>query len=250
MKIYPFFKNIFARLWALWALVTFISTFLIVFPVAMLSNVMKEVKGQTYFIKVSKIWMRFWLLLIGCKIKIEGLQHFDAHENYIVVFNHNAMLDVPLSAPFVPGANKTIAKDSFAKVPIFGAFYKRGAVLVNRKDENSRSKSFDAMLAVLKKGMHMSIYPEGTRNRTDAPLKPFYDGAFRLAKVSGKKIIPCVIKGTKEAMPIEKKFYLLPTSLTMTFLSPISPEEKNVQQLKDAVFNIMLNEYLNYKSKK
>ncbi|HRG44473.1 MAG TPA: 1-acyl-sn-glycerol-3-phosphate acyltransferase, partial [Saprospiraceae bacterium] len=56
--------------------------------------------------------------------KIKGRENFAEGENYVVVFNHNALLDAPLSAPFIPGANKTIAKSSFAKVPIFGLFYK------------------------------------------------------------------------------------------------------------------------------
>ena len=105
-----------------------------------------------------------------------------------MIFNHNALLDVPLSSPYVPGANKTIAKASFAKVPLFGLFYRKGAVLVDRKNEKSRVKSYEAMKDVLLTGMHMCIYPEGTRNRTEKPLKDFYDGAFKLAIEAKKEI--------------------------------------------------------------
>lgn len=90
-------------------------------------------------------------------------------------------MDVPLSSPFIPGANKTIAKTSFVKVPVFGFYYMKGAVTHDRKSEKSRKESFEKMKQVLKKGMHMCIYPEGTRNRTNEPLKKFYDGAFKLA---------------------------------------------------------------------
>lgn len=156
-------KNIFARFWAAWALVTFVVTFLIIFIPSMFSYLFKDyAKGQYYFIKVSKIWMRFWLTIIGCPVRVHGLHHFKKGENYIVVYNHNALLDVPLSAPFVPGPNKTIAKASFAKVPIFSWFYKRGGIMVDRNTENSRVKSFEAMKQTLKKGIHMCIYPEGT----------------------------------------------------------------------------------------
>ncbi|MFM2326811.1 MAG: hypothetical protein RIR31_1013, partial [Bacteroidota bacterium] len=207
-------KNIFARFWALWGLISFVITFLLIFLPSMASHLFKdEKKGQTFFINVSKWWMNIWLILIGCPVKVKGKENFKKNENYIVVFNHNALLDVPLSAPYVPGGNKTIAKDSFAKVPVFGWFYKRGAILINRKDERSRIKSYEDMKKELTKGMHMCIYPEGTRNRTAAPLKQFYDGAFKLATDSKKEIIPCLIIGTKKAMPVNKFFYLFPTAL-------------------------------------
>lgn len=174
---------------------------------------------------------------------MKGWQHFQKGKSYIILFNHNALLDVPLSAPFVPGPNKTIAKDSFARVPLFGWFYSKGSVLVNRKSEQSRKKSFLEMKNVLQRGMHMCIYPEGTRNRTSAPLKPFYDGAFKLSIDSGHSIIPCVIFGTKEAMPTHIPFYLLPHILRMEFMEPISPEGKTVESLKNISYQRMLEKY-------
>ncbi len=238
-------KNIFGRIWAFWGILSFISTFLIIFIPSMLSYLFKdEKKGQDYFIKVSRIWMEFWLMLIGCPVKVTGKENFKKGENYIVVFNHNALLDVPLSAPFIPGPNKTIAKASFAKVPIFGYFYKRGSVLVDRKDEKSKIKSFDLMKKALANGMHMCIYPEGARNRTNEPLKTFYDGAFKLATETGKEVIPCVIKGTREAMPIQKNFFLVPKKLRMQFLAPVSSANIPYKELKEKVFQQMWDVYV------
>ena len=237
-------KNIFARIWAFWGLVSFTITFLIIFIPSMLSYLVKEPGGQLYFIKVSRVWMRCWLFLIGCPVKVTGKQNFKPGNTYVVVFNHNAFLDVPLSAPFVPGANKTIAKASFAKVPLFGLFYSKGSVLVDRNDDRSRGKSFEMMKRVLANGMHMCIYPEGTRNRSNEPIKTFYDGAFRLAVAANKDIVPCVITGTKKAMPINKSFYLLPTRLKMHFLPPVSSDNTNVSELKEKVFTQMKEYYV------
>ncbi len=241
MKI---FKEIFARIWALWGLITFVTTFLIFFLPSMCSHLFAdEKKGQAFFIGVSKLWMNIWLALVGCTVKVSGASNFKAGQTYVVVFNHNALLDVPLSAPFVPGANKTIAKASFAKVPIFGWFYKRGSILVDRKKESSRIKSYEEMKSVLTQGIHMSIYPEGTRNRTLEPLKPFYDGAFKLATETQKDIMPAVIFGTKKAMPVHKSFYLLPTRLKMDFLPPVASANVNAKELKEKVFNLMYEYY-------
>ena len=239
-------KNIFARIWALWGLLCFITTFLIIFLPSMLSYLMKEPGGQYYFIGVSRFWMSCWLFLVGCPVKISGKENFAEGNSYVVLFNHNALLDVPLSAPYVPGANKTIAKASFAKIPLFGWFYSKGSVLVDRKNERSRSKSFDLMKNVLASGMHMCIYPEGTRNRTSEPIKQFYDGAFKLAIAAKKDIIPCVITGTKKAMPINKTFYLLPTRLKMNFLPPVSSENISVKELKDKVHALMTEHYVKH----
>lgn len=233
-------KKIAARFWALWGLISFTSTFLIFVWPALLSYFMKDPGGQAFFIRVSKIWMDIWLHLIGCPLRIVGKQHFQPNETYVIVFNHNALLDVPISCPYVPGPNKTIAKASFTKVPLFGLFYRKGSVIVDRNDPKSRSKSFEEMIRVLQAGMHMCIYPEGTRNRSAQPLKPFYDGAFRLAGKTQRSIIPCIIRGTKEAMPIQETFYLWPHRLTMEFLPPVSPANKSVEELKQEVYNLML----------
>lgn len=237
-------KNIFARIWATWGLISFIITFLIIIAPSMLSHLYKdEKKGQDYFIKIARYWIRVWLFLIACPLKIIGRGNFKEGENYIVVYNHNAFLDVPLSAPFIPGGNKTIAKNSFLKIPIFAWFYKRGGIMVDRKDEKSRIRSYEAMKHILAKGMHMCLYPEGTRNRTELPLKEFYDGAFKLAIDTKKEIIPCVILGTKKAMPINKTLYLLPTKLKMIFLPAVSPVDISVKELNKKVHDTMYKVY-------
>ena len=242
--IVDFLFNWFGRFWALWGLLSFVISFLIIFLPSMVAYLIPGKKGQDYFIWVSRCWMRSWLYLVGCPVTVKGKENFKKGETYVIVYNHNALIDVPLSAPFVPGGNKTIAKSSFAKVPIFGWFYKRGAVLVDRKNDQSRRKSFEAMRTVLQNNIHMCIYPEGTRNRTGQPLKPFYDGAFKLAVDAKKDVIPCVIFGTREAMPIDKGFFLVPKRLEMHFLPPVSSIDCKPTDLKDKVFDIMKEHYM------
>lgn len=235
------FIEVFGRIWAAWALLSFVISFLIIFPFSMCCWLFKDYKkGQIFFLAVSRLWMRFWLLIVGCPVSVYGRANFVKGENYVVTYNHNSFLDVPLSAPFVPEANKTIAKKEFSKVPIFGAFYRRGGVMIDRSSEISRRKSFEAMSKVLRMGMHMCIYPEGTRNKTIEPFRPFYDGAFKLAIANNKDVIPCVMTGTAYAMPHYKKYFLRPTILSMHFLPPISSSNKTAQQLSEEVKQAML----------
>ncbi len=239
-----FLKNIFARLGALWALITFVTSFLVFLIPSLLTNFMADPKGTGIFIKIARLWMRIWLTVTGCRLQVKGTQNFAKGQQYVVTCNHNSFLDVPLSCPFIPGPNKTIAKKTFAKIPLFGWYYSKGSVLVDRNDESSRKKSFHAMKAVLNKGMHMSVYPEGTRNRTGQPLKAFHSGAFRLAIEAGKDVIPAVIFNTARVLPSTKTFYFMPGKIAIHFLPPVSSSNKTPKQLQQEVFDIMWEYYV------
>lgn len=192
--------------------------------------------------------MRVFLFLIGCPFKIYGKSNFKKGQNYVVIGNHNSLMDVPLLTPFLPGGNKTIAKKAMAKTPLFGWIYARGAVLVDRESDASRRKSFDDMKQVLSSGLNMLIYPEGTRNRTGKPLKSFYDGAFKLAANTQKDIIPVCIFGTSKSLPVNKSFYLMPAVLRVYILPPIKTEGHSSESLKKLSFETMWN-FIETKSK-
>lgn len=236
-------KEIFARFWALWALLLFVATMLVAMvfysPCFLLSD-----PAKAYWHRhVSRIWMRFFLALIGCPLRIRHKEHYHRHTNYIIVCNHNSLMDVPVSTPFMERANKTIAKKSFSKVPVFGWIYSFGSVLVDRKSDASRRKSIEDMKQVLRLGLDMVIYPEGTRNRTKDPLKKFYDGAFRLATDTGKPILPVILFHTKKVLPANKFFYLVPHVLEMHYLPAIDPAGLSSEALKELVFERMWDYY-------
>lgn len=161
-----------------------------------------------------------------------------------MICNHRSLMDPPLSTPAIPGPNKTIAKAEMAKIPLFGIMYKAGSVLVNRKSEEGRRQAYLKMREVLEQGLHMCIYPEGTRNKTAEPLQRFHDGAFRLAVESGKPLIPALIFNTGTVLP-RKPFFFWPAKVEMHFLAPIDVEGKTVQELKDEAFAVMKDYYTN-----
>ncbi len=236
-------KNIFGRVWAVWGAIAFVGTMIIfLIPFFAFSYFKQDPKKTIRFITYSRVWMGVYLSIIGCPLRIRGREYFRKGQTYIVVSNHNALIDVPVSSPGIPGGNKTIAKAEMAKIPVFGLIYQTGSILVDRKNEKSRRDSFVKMKEVLDMGLHMCIYPEGTRNTTSEPLKSFHDGAFRLALSSGKSIIPMVIFNSRRANPPTKGFFLLPVRLYMDFLPEISalPDE-SVEQLKLRVHDIMKN---------
>lgn len=237
-------KIFFVKIIAVWALILFIVTLLPVAFLMWIIGIINEPGRTKVFRQISKAWIHIFFFLTGCRLKIIGKENFKAGKKYIVTCNHNSLMDVLVATPFIPGANKTIAKSSLAKIPLFGLIYKRGSILVNRNDKNSRKDSYRKMKHVLKMGMHMCIYPEGTRNRTELPLKEFHDGAFKLAVETGTAIIPALIFHTKKVLPPGKAFYFRPAKMELHFLPPVPVNaDGDYKLLSEQIFNIMSHYY-------
>lgn len=240
-------KNTLAKIFAFWALVVFITTLLPVALIMWVIGMIAEPKRTEIFRRISKVWMRLFFFLTGCSLKIKGEKNFEPGEKYIVTCNHNSLMDVPVSTPFIPGANKTIAKAEMAKIPLFGLIYKRGSILVDRSDKDSRRESFRKMKAVLDMGLHMCIYPEGTRNKSDLPLKEFHDGAFKLSIETGVPILPALIFNTKKILPPGKVFYFWPSSMELHFLPPLTVSDGDTfESLKSKAYTIMSDYYAEF----
>lgn len=241
-------KEIFGRIWAFWAAIAFISTMLIfLVPFLMFCYFRKDPEKTIWFNKWSKYWINSFLFLTFSPLKIRGRENFVPGENYIVLCNHNSFMDVPITTPAIAGGNKTIAKIELSRIPLFGLLYKTGSVLVDRKNDASRKESFNKMKDVLNMGLHMCLYPEGTRNKTKQPLRPFHNGAFRLALDTNKSIIPAIILNTRKVLPADKLFYAMPHSVEIHFLEavPVSAEE-TVEELRDRVHKIMSDYYVRF----
>lgn len=239
-------KEILGRIFALWAFVIFTGSLIVVSIPVWITGIWQEPKRTINFFKIVQIWMNFFFTFSGVRRVIKGKDHFKKGQNYVVVCNHNSFMDVPVSVTAVP-PNKTIAKIEMAKIPVFGLIYKRGSVLVDRKNEESRRRSFLKMKSVLEMRLHMCIYPEGTRNKTSQPLQRFHDGAFKLAVETKKQIIPALIFHTNKVLP-RKPFFFWPHKIEMHFLPAVNVENKTSQQLKEEVFIIMKDYFVNNQS--
>lgn len=228
------------RLFTFYVSLAFILTMSLVLLPIWIAGIWPEPRRTDLVIRLLRAWMAVFFPLAGVRLRIRGREHFEAGRNYIVVCNHNSLMDVPVSTPGIPGPNKTIAKVEMARIPLFGIIYRRGSVLVDRRSERSRRDSYGAMRRVLEKGMHMCIYPEGTRNLTGQPLKAFHDGAFRLACETGKPIIPALIFGTSQMLPSKPPKGFYPGRLELHFLPPVDVQPgQDPVALKESVFHTM-----------
>lgn len=224
-------------------MIWFIATMLIASIPIWIIGLWPEPKRTLLLCNLFRVWMGFFFFITGLRLRKKGLEHFKKGVTYIVVCNHNTLFDVPVSTPGIPGASKTIAKIEMSRIPLFGMIYKRGSVLVDRKNEESRKASYNKMKEVLDLGIHMCIYPEGTRNKTMEPLQRFHDGAFRLAVDTKHAILPALIFNTKKIFPNDKTFFFLPGKIEMHFLPPVEASSATAVELKEKVFTIMKDYY-------
>lgn len=239
-------KSFFGRIFAAWALLLFVNSLPLAFIFFLPCFWLKEPFKARWHRKVARVWMRIFLTMIGCPLIIRGRHNYHFGQPYIVLCNHNSLMDVPVSTPFLPRANKTIAKKSFTRIPIFGWIYSFGSVLVDRRSEESRRKSFDDMRSALAKGLDMLIYPEGTRNTTGEALAPFYSGAFRLAEATGNELLPVLLFHTRTILPPGKFFYLWPHRIEMHILPAEPVQGRNAGELKAILFDRMSRYYISH----
>lgn len=233
-----FIKNILGRIIALWAILVFLGFMLLfVIPIG-ICNLWPDPKRSRIGYTWYSAWLAIFFILTGTRRVIKGRENFKKGQNYVVVCNHRSLLDPPLSSPALPRGNKTIAKIEMSRIPIFNIIYKSGSVLVDRKSEESRRTSYLKMKEVLAMGLHMCIYPEGTRNKTSQPLQRFHEGAFKLAVDAGKPIIPALIFDTDKVLPL-KGFFYWPQKVEMHFLPQIEVIGKTSRQVKTEAFEVM-----------
>ena len=239
-------KQIAGHIFFFYALLLFMATMLIIFIPIWLTTLFSEPARSKLLHPCFRLWMGVYMPLAGCPVFRRGKEHFKKGENYIVVINHNSFVDIPVSSPWIPGPNKTLAKVEMAKIPIFGVIYKAGSVLVNRKNEASRRESVMKMQQMLEMGLHLCLYPEGTRNKTIQPIQPFFDGAFTTAIRAQKAIIPGLIFNTGKILPYNKKLWAWPMPIRFHFLPPIDTKGLTLDDtamLKEKVHRIMSDYY-------
>jgi len=235
-------KRIIGHLYFVYGMLLFVLTMLIVIWPILLTSLLKEPKRSRWIHNIFRVWMDFFMTLVFCPILRKGRKHFKKGENYVVICNHNSLVDVPVTSPFIPGPNKTLAKAEMAKIPVFGIIYKSGSILVDRKSNDSRRLSFQQMDKSLQMGLHLCLFPEGTRNKSDEPLQKFYDGAFLTAIANQKKIIPAVISNTGKILPGKPKFWAWPHVIRFHFLEPIPVAgltKEDIQTLKNQAHRLM-----------
>jgi 1-acyl-sn-glycerol-3-phosphate acyltransferase len=155
-------------------------------------------------------------------------------------------MDIPANVAGSPDeiVFEFLGKKEAARMPFFGFIINRLCILVSRKSEFSRKASYQKMKEGLDRGYSIFLYPEGTRNRTNEPVKDFYDGAFRLAIEMQKPLVVNTLVGIKKLNPPTGIFTYLPGKVQSHWEEPISTvglSWEDIPLLKKKVKDLMLN---------
>lgn len=192
-------------------------------------------------LEVIRLWATIFSKLAFVRYQIYGKAIQEKEKAYVYVCNHNSFLDAPALPLAIRGEFKALGKKELLEIPVFGWILRSVAVLVDRSDAKSRKASVERMNKVFQKGISVVVFPEGTTNKTDKPLTPFYDGAFRIAIENQAPVLPLVILNSKKLMPREG-FKNSPGTIEVHFLPPQETKGmtmENLQDLKGKVFKLM-----------
>ncbi len=180
------------------------------------------------------------------KVKKEAT--LDPKQNYLFISNHTSTLDIPMMFFLSKRPISFMGKESLAKWPLFGYYYRRFNVLVNRASLKNSYQAFEQAGQKIKDGQNMVIFPEGGIVKTEDRLAKFKNGPFRLAVEQNVSIIPITFADNKCIFP-ESYFAGRPKRARITIHPAIDHcSTRNIEELKETVYNIIEQELIRYEN--
>ena len=195
-------KYIFFILYRIWFYLLVTLPILILFPLLLIS-VLKE-SWYPFFFKLARIWARIILFGMGFYPIIKREAVFKKGTSYMFIANHTSMADIMLMLYVTKKPFVFVGKKELSKLPLFGFFYKRTCILVDRNDSKSRLEVFKSAQKKFNQGLSVCIFPEGGVPEDKALiLDIFKDGAFRLAIEHNIPIAPMTFHDNKKRFSYE-----------------------------------------------
>jgi 1-acyl-sn-glycerol-3-phosphate acyltransferase len=193
MKVVKYF------LWTLWRIWFYI---VMAIPILVLSPflIISVSFDATYplFFAMARFWAKFILYGMGFYYKIEREEQLVKGKSYMLVANHTSMTDIMLMLVISKNPFVFVGKAELTKIPIFGFFYRKSSILVDRNNSKSRVEVFAQAQQRLSRGLSICIFPEGGVPDESILLDEFKDGAFRLAVDHQIPIVPMTFPDNKK----------------------------------------------------
>ncbi len=223
---------------------------LLIFPIVILASFFGKVKGGNFIYSLCCLWADCMLPLCGIFHKNIFETAHNKSRQYVFVVNHISYMDIPIILKAIRKQHfRVLGKYEISKIPIFGFIYKSTVVMVERESARKRAASIHLLKRVIDKGTSVAIFPEGTFNKTDRPLKEFYDGAFRIAIETQTAIKPILFLDTYSRLNYNNFFSLTPGKSRAIFLNEINTiglTVKDISALKKKVYKIMEEKLITY----
>lgn len=195
-----FIKKIGHLLYRLWFYILVALPILIFFPFLLLTTISEKTYPQFFWL-ARNIWATTILYGMGCFPKITRNQKMERGKSYMLVANHTSMLDIMLMLRVSKNPFVFVGKKELVKIPVFGFFYKRVCILVDREDIKSRTRVYLRAQKRLTQGLSICIFPEGGVPDENLVLDEFKDGAFRMAINHNIPVVPIIFYDNKKRFP-------------------------------------------------
>lgn len=238
--------------YAVYALVTFLLTMLLVAPFVVIASFFGKIKGGNAIYRLCMFWGDLWFLMIGIfHVNRYEVPH-DKSKQYIFVSNHISYLDAPVIVKTIRQKVRILGKSEMNKIPVFGFIYKNAIVTVDRSSAHNRAKSVRVLKSVLQKGISIFIFPEGTFNETHQPLKEFFDGAFKIAIETQTPIKPVLFLDAYTRLNYKSLLSISPGKNRSVFLEEIPVEGYTMNdliKLKKKVYESMEKKLVEYNAR-
>ena len=237
--------------YCIYAFILFDVIMLLIFPFVVAASFFGRIKGGNMIIRLCMLWADLWFFLILIWPRRFYEVPHDKSKPYIFISNHISYIDAAVLVKGYRQPIRPLGKVEMRKVPVFGFIYDKAIVSVDRSNADNRANSVRLLKSITKKGISVMVFPEGTFNMTNKPLKEFYDGAFRVAIETQTPIKPVLFLDTYDRMHYRSLFSLNPGKCRIIYLDEISVEGltmADVGKLKEKVFVIMENKLREYKA--
>ncbi|MFI3318913.1 MAG: lysophospholipid acyltransferase family protein [Rikenellaceae bacterium] len=166
--------------------------------------------------------------------RVVGMENIDPKRSYVIILNHNAMLDIP-SLYALPLNFRWVSKRQVFATPFFGQLLVlHGDIAIERGNGAvAMAKVIEQGKMWISRGVSISMFPEGTRSK-DGQIGRFKSGAFNLAKEAGVEILPVVLSGSRDMIK-DNFLFSWRHEVILKVLPPISVERIEVTERKELI---------------
>jgi 1-acyl-sn-glycerol-3-phosphate acyltransferase len=165
-------------------------------------------------------WARINLALAGLRVYVEGKERLDPKKPYVFMLNHASFLDILLAFAYIPCDFRIIVKKEAFSIPFIGLALKNSREIpMDRNNPRKGLKSLKEAARLLKDGVSIVVFPEGTRT-PNGEIQDFKVTLFSLPIRSRIPVAPVLIEGTFRALK-RGSMRLDPVPLKLTFHKPI-----------------------------
>lgn len=192
-----FFRNIGHVLYRIWFYVLVALPIFIFFPFLLLTTLSEKTYHQFFWL-ARNLWARPILYGMGCIPKIVREQQMEKGKSYMLISNHTSMLDIMLMLVVSKNPFVFVGKKELVKIPVFGFFYKRVCIMVDRNSIRSRTGVYLRAQRRLDQGLSICIFPEGGVPEEHIVLDAFKDGAFKMAIAHKIPVVPITFYDNKK----------------------------------------------------